>query len=54
MQKELQSVSASFRASPRFREILGSAAAEEQCSQAKLLELLLFSYCEKKALSISG
>lgn len=48
MKKELKSVSVSFRASPRFKEMLASAAAEERRSQANLLEMLLFSYCEKK------
>ncbi len=54
MKKELKTVSVSFRASPRFKEMLASAAAEERRSQANLLEILLFSYCKKKGLSISG
>lgn len=54
MKKELKSVSVSFRASPSFKEMLASAAAEERRSQANLLEMLLFSYCEKKGLTNSG
>lgn len=54
MKKELKSVSVSFRASPRFKEMLALAAAEERRSQANLLEMLLFSYCEKKGLTTSG
>jgi len=54
VKKELKSVSVSFRASPRFKEMLASAAAEERRSQANLLEMLLFSYCEKKGLINPG
>lgn len=54
MKKELKSVSISFRASPKFKEMLASAAAVERRSQANLLEMLLFSYCEKKGLTNSG
>ncbi len=34
--------------------MLASAAAEERRSQANLLEMLLFSYCEKKGLINPG
>lgn len=54
MKRELKSVSVSFRASPRFKEMLVFAAAEERRSQANLLEMLLFSYCEKKGLTNSA
>ncbi len=54
MNKELKTVSVSFSASPRFKKMLASAAAEERRSQANLLEILLFSYYEKKGLSIAG
>ena len=53
MKKELKSVSVSFRASPRFKEMLASAAAAERRSQANLLEMLLFSYFDKKGLTKS-
>jgi hypothetical protein len=54
MKKELKSVSVNFRASPKFKEMLTSAAAMERRSQANLLEMLLFSYCEQKGLPVSG
>ena len=51
MKKELKTVSVSFRASPRFKQLLESAADSERRSQANLLEMLLLSYCEQKGLT---
>jgi hypothetical protein len=53
MIKELKSMSVSFRASPRFKELLAVAAAKEHRSQANLLEMLLYSYCEQQGISPS-
>lgn len=45
--KELKSVSMSFRVSPRFKECLAKAAAQDDRSQANFLERLLLDYCEQ-------
>ena len=45
--KELKSVAMSFRVSPRFKEYLAEAAAQERRSQANFLEQLVFDYCEQ-------
>ena len=45
--KELKSVSVSFRVSPRFKECLAKAAAQDDRSQANFLERLLLDYCEQ-------
>ncbi|BAL23678.1 hypothetical protein [Azoarcus sp. KH32C] len=51
MERELKSVSVSFRVSPRFKELLACAAAVERRSQTNLLEMLLFAYCERNGLA---
>lgn len=49
--KELKSVSMSFRVSPRFKECLAKAAAQDDRSQANFLERLLLDYCEQHGIS---
>lgn len=44
--KELKNVSVSFRVSPRFKECLAKAAAQDDRGQANFLKRLLFDYCE--------
>ena len=42
-----QTVSISFRVSPRFKALLEAAATHENRSLTNMLETLLFSHCEK-------
>lgn len=42
-----KTVSVSFRVSPRFKQLLESAAALERRSQTNMLEVLLFTHCEQ-------
>lgn len=42
-----KTVSVSFRVTPKFRELLEVAAAQEQRSRTNLLEKLLFDHCRK-------
>ena len=51
MTRERKTVSVSFRASTKFKRLLETAAALERKSQANLLETLLFTYCDQKALT---
>lgn len=44
---EEKTVSISFRVSPRFKQLLEAAAALERRSQTNMLEVLLFTHCEK-------
>ena len=43
-----KTVAVSFRVSPRFKQLLESAAARERRSQTNMLETLLFDYCERQ------
>lgn len=47
-----KTVSVSFRVSPRFKQMLETAAARDHRSQTNMLETLLFDYCERHGLSV--
>ena len=49
-----KTVSFSVRVTPRFRALLGAAAARENRSLTNTLETLLFAYCEQKGLDIEA
>jgi len=42
---EGKNTSVSFRVSPRFKQLLEAAAAQEHRSLTNMLETLLFAYC---------
>ena len=42
-----KTVSVSFRVSPRFKQLLETAAAREHRSLTNMLETLLFTHCEQ-------
>ena len=46
-----KTVSVSFRVSPRFKVLLGAAAARENRSLTNTLETLLFAYCEQHGIA---
>ena len=48
----LKTETMSMRVSPLFKAALKQAAALERRSQANLLELLLFEYCERMGVSV--
>jgi len=54
MEKQLKTVSVSFRVSPRFKMLLEAAAKEANRSQTNLLEQLLFEHCEQTNIKIDG
>lgn len=45
-----KNVSVSFRVSPRFKQLLETAAAREHRSLTNMLETLLFAHCEQNGI----
>lgn len=45
-----KTVAVSFRVSPRFKQLLESAAERERRSQTNMLERLLFDYCTQQGI----
>lgn len=45
-----KTASVSFRVSPRFKVLLEAAATHANRSLTNMLEMLLFSHCEKKGI----
>ena len=54
MEKQLKTVSVSFRVSPQFKKLLEKAAKEANRSQTNLLEQLLFEHCEQNNIKLYG
>lgn len=46
-----KSISISFRVTPRFKELLEQAAAQEHRSQINMLEVLLYEYCRTQGIA---
>jgi predicted transcriptional regulator len=45
-----KTIAVSFRVSPRFKQLLESAAERERRSQTNMLETLLFDYCTQQGI----
>ena len=45
-----KTIAVSFRVSPRFKQLLESAAERERRSQTNMLETLLFDYCTEQGI----
>ena len=49
-----KTVSVSFRVSPRFKQLLETAAAREHRSLTNMLETLVFRHCEQNGVQLSN
>lgn len=49
---EGKTVSVSFRVSLRFKCLLEAAATRERRSQTNMLEMLLFTYCDRQGMVV--
>lgn len=46
-----KTISISFRVTPKFKELLELAAAQDNRSQTNMLEALLFAHCKERGLT---